>query len=117
MQDGIVGSPAPVEPDSAGIPQIFLSIGERNVVADQVIVGSIGQVNTVLAVVIGDVPVDRGIGGAIDVDARPGGARHRTAGVADMVVRDGDVVRAKNVNPIIRRAGYGETIDGDITFR
>ena len=114
MQDRIVV--APVEPNSAGIPLPPFGIAERDVVADQVIVGTVGQQNTVRAVVIGGVPADRGIGGAVDVDARTGGARGRAAGVADMVVRERDVIRAEHVDAIIRRAGDREAIHHDVAF-
>ena len=65
---------------------------------------------------IGCISADRGIGRAVDIDTYTGGARHRAAGVADMVVREGDVVRAEHVNPIIHGAGYGETVDNDVAF-
>src|SRR6266508_4473043 len=108
---------ARVESNSACISLPLLGIGERDVVADQVIVGTIDKLNTVRAVVIGGIPADRGSGGAVDVDARTGGTRHRAAGVADMVVRDGDVVRAEHVNATVSCTGISEAINGDITFR
>ena len=58
-----------VESYSSCIPLILLGIGEQDVVADQVIVGTIYKSNTVIAVVIGGVPADGGIGGASQVDA------------------------------------------------
>ena len=105
-----------VESYSGCIPLILFGIGEQDVVADQVIVGTIYKSNTVKAVVIGGVPTDGGIGGASQVDALTGGAGHRAAGVADMVVRDGDVVRAGYVNATVSCTGNSEAINGDITF-
>lgn len=114
MQDRI--GIARVESNSAGIPLILLGIGKRYVVVDQVIVGAIGKVNTMVAVVIGRVPADRGIGAATEVDALTGGARNWAAGVTDMVVRYGDVIRAGNVNAIVSCTGNREAINGDVTF-
>src|SRR5258705_10977248 len=114
MQERIVV--APVESDAVRIPLPLFGIGEGDVVADQVIVGTIGKQNTMVTVVIGCIATDRGIGGAVDVDAHAVGARHRAAGVADMVVRDGDVVGAEHVNPIVHGAGYRETVDNDVAF-
>ena len=114
MQDRIVV--ARVESDPVRIPLPLFGIGEREVVADQVIVGTIGKQNTMVTVVIGGIPADRGIGGAVDVNAHPVGARHRAAGVADMVVREGDVVRTEHVNAIVHRAGYGEAVDHDVAL-
>ena len=115
MQERIVV--APVESDSGRIALPLFGIGEGDVVADQVIVGTIGKQNTMVTVVIGCIAADGGIGCAVDVDAHPVGARHRAAGVADMVVRDGDVVRTEHENATVSRTGNREAINGDITFR
>ena len=61
-----------IESNSAGIPHSFLSISKRDVVADQVVTGSIGQADSMVSVVIGGIPTDRGIGVAVEVDALTG---------------------------------------------
>ena len=67
---------------------------------------------------IGCIPADRGIGCAVYVDARAScGGIDRAARVADMVVRDRDVVRAEHVNATVSCTGNREAINGDITFR
>ena len=114
MQDRIVVARAEINAVRTAL--ILLGIAEREVVADQVVVGAIGKQNTVRTVVIGGIPADRGIGGAVDVDTRPGGARYRLARVADMVVREGDVVRAEHVNTVVHRAGNGETVDHNVAL-
>ncbi len=114
MQDGIVI--AAVQPNSAGIPLIPFGIAEGDVVTDQVIVGTTGQVNAVFAVVLGDVPADGGIGGATQIDALTDGTRGRAAGEADVVVRERDVVRAEYVNPFASCTGDGEAIHHDVAF-
>jgi len=58
VQDGIVDRPAAIEANSTGIPLVLLGVGERNIVTDQVIVGTTSQVDTMVAVVMGDVPAD-----------------------------------------------------------
>ena len=112
MQDRI--AIAGIKSNSIGIALPLLSVAEREVVADQVIVGPIGKVNAMRAVVIRSVSIDGGIGGAVDVNTRTSGTRHRAAGGADMVVRDRDVVRAEHINPIVHRARDGETIDNNV---
>ena len=114
MQDRIVI--AGIKSNSIGIALPLFGIAEREVVADQVIVGTIGKVNTVQSVVIGGVSIDCGIGGAVEVDTGAGRSRHRAAGIADMVVREGDIIRTGNVNAIIGSAGYSKTVDYDVAF-
>ena len=114
MQDRIAAARA--ETNSACTPHVLLCVGESEVVADQVNIGAIGQQNTVRAVVIGGISADSGIGGAVDVDTSTGAARYRTARETDMVVRDRDVVRAKNINTIVWGAGDCETVDHDVTL-
>ena len=61
--------------DPRGIAHVAGGVGERDVVADRVVVGAVGQPDAVRAVVIGRVAADRGVRRAVDVDARPGRAR------------------------------------------
>ena len=107
---------ARVESDPVGVTLPLFGIAEDEVVADQVIVGTIGKQNSMVTVVIGGVSTDRGIGGAVDVDAHPVEARYRTASIADLVVREGDVVRAEHVNAVVHRVCYGEAVDNDVAF-
>ena len=69
-------------------------------------------------IVIGGIAGNAGIGGTVDVDARTDGVAvgRRLARVTDMIVRQGDVIRARNGNPVTRCIADYEAVHHDVAF-
>ena len=116
VNDRIVGCVWACYLNARRISLILLGIREGHIVADRHIGTTSCQPNAILTIVIRGIASDQRVGCAGEVNALSGGARGRAAGVADMVVLDGDVVRTVNVNPIIHRVGDREAVHHDVAF-